>query len=360
MIFPALHFGTRLGLTAIIATAITGCSTPEEEARGGMPGFMGGPVRVITTEVASKPFVDRYTALGTARAMESIEVTSRISSVVTRINFREGQAVDKGRILIQLESDEIAADLAMAEAELEQKRSQYARSRQLSQTRAVSEAELDQLKADELMAQARVESSRARLNHATIRAPFAGTVGLRQVSPGDLVGPDTVITTLDATEVIKLEFSVPEIFLRDVKVDMRIDANTDVYPASVFSGQVASIDPRVDPISRSVLIRAEIPNEDSRLKPGMFLTVDLVKERDDVLMIPEEALVPRQGRQYVFVVEEDRARERQVELGSRAPGMAEIREGLLPGDVVIVEGTQKVRDGAEVRTSASEPAAAGG
>ena len=314
----------------------------------------------IATEVIPRPFVDRFTALGTARASESIEVTSRISSVVTDIEFREGQQVTKGQILVKLESDEISADLAMAEAELEQKRSQYARSKQLSQTQAVSAAELDLQKADELMAEARAASSRARLNHATIRAPFAGTVGLRQISPGDLVGPETVITTLDATEIIKLEFAVPEIFLSDVEENMRIDAFTDVYPATTFVGRVASIDPRVDPVSRSVLIRAEIPNDDSRLKPGMFLTVDLIKERDDVLMIPEEALVPRQGKQYVFVIEDDRAKERQVQLGSRAPGLAEIREGLDPGDVVIVEGTQKVRDGAQVRTRAPEQTTAGG
>jgi len=182
----------------------------------------------------------------------------------------------------------------------------------------------------------------------SVRAPFDGTLGLRRVSLGDLVGPDTVMTTLDDSNPIKLEFNVPETFLATVTRGMQISAESAVYPGRRFTGEVDSIDSRVDPVSRSVTIIARIPNGEGLLKPGMFLTVALEKERDNVLLVPEEALVPRQGRQFVYVVEDGRAVEREVELGGRVPGLAEIRQGIAPGELVITEGTQRVRDGLPV------------
>jgi membrane fusion protein, multidrug efflux system len=169
------------------------------------------------------------------------------------------------------------------------------------------------------------------------------------VSLGDLVGPDTKITTLDDTRSIRLEFTVPEHFLSELKSGMTISAESSVYPGRAFSGSVISIDSRVDPVTRAVTVIARIPNPDRLLKPGMFLTVGLERARRQVLMVPEEALSPRQGRQFVFLVKEGRAVEREVELGTRSPGLAEIRAGVLAGDVVVTEGIQRLRDGAPVQ-----------
>jgi membrane fusion protein (multidrug efflux system) len=213
----------------------------------------------------------------------------------------------------------------------------------------ISELELEELEAEVLIAEAESRAARARLDNAFIRAPFAGIVGLRRVSVGDLVGPETVITSLDDTSMIKLEFTVPEIFLATVSEGTRITARSEVYPAQSFDGEVGIVDSRVDQATRSVTVIAELPNPEGLIKPGMFLTVDLQREREGVLLVPEQALAPRQGRQYLFTVEDGTAVEREVRLGARAPGLAEVRTGLAPGTLVITEGTQKVRDGAPVQ-----------
>ncbi len=303
---------------------------------------------MLATRVAPRDFLDRTTALGTAKAAESIEVTSRISSTVSAIHFREGQDVAAGTLLVQLDNREIGAALALAEASLRQSRSQYERSLPLAKTGVLSTSQIEELEAKMKMDQAQAQSARARMADTSIRAPFAGTVGLRRVSIGDLVGPDTVITTLDDTREIRLEFSVPEIFLGEISTGMAIRARSSVYPERDFTGRVSSIDSRVDPATRAVTVVADIPNGDRRLKPGMFLTVALERSRKGVLMVPEEALSPRQGKQYVYLVQEGRALERQVEIGARSPGLVEIREGLANGDMIVTEGIQRLRDGLPV------------
>jgi membrane fusion protein (multidrug efflux system) len=334
------------------ATAAAPGAPTSDRRPGGPPGGISA-IGVMTAKVTAQDFVDRFTALATATAAESIDVTSRISSVVTRINFREGQEVTTGQLLVELDSQEIRADLALAEASLQQARSQFERSRSLAAARIISETQMEELEAKMKIAEAQVQAAQARLEHAFIRAPFAGTVGLRRVSPGDLVGPDTVITTLDDTRTIRLEFKVPETFLATLGVGMTIDALSTVYPGRPFSGTVASLDSRVDPVTRAVTVIATVANAERLLKPGMFLTANLERARRDVLLVPEEALTPRQGRQFVFLVQDGRAVEREVEIGSRSPGLAEVRNGLVAGDVVVTEGTQRLRDGMPVQSLSS-------
>jgi len=343
---PRRYNFKNLTLIAFAAATLTACGGSEPESAGGM--FGGGPVAVIVTEVAAQDYTDRFTALGTARANESIEVTSRISSVVTGIHFEEGQRVKAGDLLVELDNAEIRAQLNMAEASLKQKRSQFRRSQTLGQTRVVSDAELEELEAGVLMVEAEVRGAQARLDNSYIRAPFSGTVGLRQISLGDLVGPETMITTLDDTDTIKLDFTIPEIFLASLEPGMPIEARSNVFRDRIFTGAISSIDTRIDPVTRSLTVVAGMPNADGLMRPGMFLTVGVEKERENVLLIPEEALVPRQGRQFVYVIEDGKAIEKQVELGARAPGLAEIRSGLSAGDTIVTEGTQKVRNGAVV------------
>ncbi len=340
-----------LTLTALLAGCDTGSNAGEKGAgMGGRGPMMGGgkPVSVVTATVEAKPFADRIAALGTAQANESIDVTSRVSEIVTRIAFQEGQDVKKGDLLIELDHVEIAADLAVAQASLKKVQSQFARRESLAATRVISESEMEELAAEVDIAKAQVRAAEARLKNAFIKAPFAGTVGLRRISLGDLVGPDTVITTLDDTATIKLEFTVPEAYLDALRTGLPIGATTSIYPDQVFAGTVTQIDSRIDPVTRAVRVVAELPNPDRVIKPGMFLTVDIERDRDSVIMIPEEALMPRQGRQFVYVVEDGKAVEREVALGVRTPGLAEVREGLASGAIVITEGAQKVRNGMPV------------
>lgn len=320
---------------------------------------------VITAILSAEPIVDEIEALGTARANESIEIKPRIASVITRIRFKEGERVQAGDLLVELENSEIQANLGVAQASLSESRSIYERSRSLLNTQAISEAELEQLRATMQVGEATVEAARARLDNTLIRAPFAGRIGLRRVSPGGFVDTNTVITTLDDTDVIKLDFTIPEAFLAVISEDMEIVARSLVYPDRNFEGVVESVDTRLDPVSRSVQVRAVMPNPDNVLKPGMFLTVDLQRDRGTLVVAPEEAIVPEGQSQYVFIVEGGIARKQQVVLGQRIPGAVVIVEGAKAGDIVVTEGTQKVRDGAPVVmidqtiSAVSEPARTG-
>jgi len=334
-------FLSFLALLAILASC-------EEEPATRARGSWGGAAKVITVQVEMQPLVDEIQALGTAGANESIEIQPRISSLIETIAFAEGQLVEQGDLLVELENNEIVAGLALARASLSESRSLYNRSRSLANTQAISASNLEELLAQVRVDEAQVEAAKARLDNTVIRAPFSGRVGLRRVSPGSFVNNSTVITTLDDISRIKLDFSVPETFLTVLSEGMSIAAHSFVYPDQVFAGTVASIDTRLDPVSRAVQVRALIPNADGKLKPGMFMSVDLKRDRGDVLVAPEQAIVPEGSNQYVFVVTDGVAEKRQVHLGRRIPGFVVITSGLIAGETIITEGTHKVRDGSKV------------
>lgn len=331
--------------TAALIALLAAC---EEEPAAGARGGWGGPAKVVTHQVELQHIIDEIDALGTANANESIEIQPRISSLIETVVFKEGQFVDKGEILVHLEDNEIVAGLALAEANLEESRSLYDRSLSLADTQAISASNLEQLLAQVRVNAAQVEAARARLNNTVIRAPFSGRVGLRRISPGSFVNTSTIITTLDDVSQIKLDFSVPEAFLTVLSEGMNISASSLVYPDQVFKGVVASIDTRLDPVSRAVQVRAVIPNDDGLLKPGMFMSVELQRDRGQLIVAPEQAIVPEGSRQYVFVVADGVAEKRRVQLGRRIPGFVAIDSGLEAGESVITEGTHKVSDGSPV------------
>jgi len=344
-----------LSITLLVMAA---CES-EPPSQGGFSGF-GAATKVITRVVQPQRIVDEIEALGTAKANESIEIRPRISSVVTRVAFEESELVQQGALLVELENSEILAGLAVAEASLSESRSIYNRSRSLIDTQAISASNLETLLAAMQVNIAEVEAAKARLAHTSIRAPFTGRVGLRRVSPGGFVNTSTVITTLDDTETIKLDFSVPETFLTVVSEGMNIKAESLVYPDRTFTGEVDSIDTRLDPVARSVQIRAIIANNDGALKPGMFMTVNLQRERGEVLVAPEESIVPEGGQQFVFLVQEGVAKKQVVKLGRRVPGSVEILSGLSAGDMLITEGTHKVRHGSQVEVLNQQASDTGG
>jgi len=325
-------------------------------AAGDRPG--AAPVTVVAVPVRSEQISFDIEALGTTRANESIDVTSKVVNQITAVRFNEGQQVARGAVLVELDSQQVRADLAAAEAALAESRSQFKRSRELSIARILSDAQLEQIEATFKANEARVASARSRVNDTVIRAPFAGRVGLRRVSVGSLISPGTVITTLDDTSTIKLDFTIPETFLPVLRQGLAITATSVAYPGVGFSGTVGSVDSRVDPSTRSVTVRALVPNAEGLLKPGMFLTTRLSRGAIDALLIPEQALVPEGGETFVFVVQEGVAEKRKVQIGQRRVGEVQIVEGLAAGELVVTEGTQKARDGAPVSLQAA-PAGAG-
>ncbi len=326
-------------------------SAPGAGQMQGPAARSAAPALVSVATVRNERVSQKLEALGNARANESVNVTSKTSNVVTAVMFRDGERVKRGQVLVQLDDAQQRADVAAAEAAVAESERIYNRSRELMATEALSKSQFDQLEATLKANSARLRAANARLEDTVIRAPFSGRVGLRSVSVGTLISPGDVITTLDDTSVIKLDFSVPENFLASLREGLSVRATAPAFPGRSFSGKVASIDSRVDMNTRSVTVRALLANEDGALRPGMFLNVALANDERDALVIPEEALTPEAERQYVFVVADGKAQRREVRIGGRRPGSVEVLGGLDAGEQVIIEGTQKVRDGAPVRAA---------
>ena len=309
------------------------------------------PAFVSVAPVRSETMAQKLEALGNARANESVDISSKTSNVVTAVRFGDGQRVNRGQGLVQLDAAQTRADVAAAEAAVAESERLYNRSRELMATEALSKAQFDQLEATLKANRARLAAAQARLEDTVIRAPFSGRVGLRRVSVGTLISPGDVITTLDDTSVIKLDFTVPENFLSTLREGLAVRATAPAFSGRTFVGKVSSIDSRVDMNTRAVTVRALLANEDGALRPGMFLNVALANDDRETLVIPEQALTPEAEKQFVFVVADGKAQRREVRIGSRRPGSVEVLAGLRAGEQVIVEGTQKVRDGVPVRTT---------
>ena len=309
-------------------------------------------VPVIVKEVETDRFVDRVEALGTLRAKESVVLTATVSEIVTDVHFEDGQRVKAGSILVEMTNEEEHALIEEERSTLTEAKKQYDRLRPLVERGAASTSLLDQRRREYETAKARLRAIESKLRDRLIIAPFDGVVGLRNVSVGALIEPGDVITTLDDDSVMKLDFTVPSIFLASIRNGLPIAATSPALPGLQFEGIVSSINSRIDPVTRAIVIRAILPNSERLLKPGLLMHVTLLKNPRDVLVIPEEALVPSGRSNHVLVVDRSTAppvaQRRQVITGSRRPGEVEIVEGLETGEFVIVDGTVRARPGQPV------------
>lgn len=340
---------TQISLGFIAACLLLACSR-NDAARGAAAGGRDDATVVRAVPVVAQRFAEKVNAVGTAMANQSVEITVKVTNTVTAIGFAEGKQVARGAVLARLDSAEPAATLRAAEAALSESRRQYRRSRELATSSVLSQAQLEQIESARDAAEANYQLAQARLANNVIRAPFAGRAGLRRVSVGSLVTPGTVITTLDDVSVIKLEFTVPETQLYLLAVGRQIQANAVGLPGREFTGVVSDIDSRVDPVSRAIRVRARLPNRDGLLRPGMFMSVTLSGPDVTARVVPESAVVPEQGRTYVFTLRpDDTVTKREVRIGRRQVGVAEILDGPQLGELVVSEGTQSLRDGSRVR-----------
>jgi membrane fusion protein (multidrug efflux system) len=331
-------------------------------AGGGMGGGFGGrganaAVLVVTEAARMERLYDAVEALGTAQANESLVLTAKVTDTVRRVNFEDGQYVEAGAVLIELTNEEEEALLEEARANLEDAENQLRRLENLSDQGLSAESELDIARSRAAASAARLDTVLARLRDRLIIAPFTGLLGFRDVSPGTLVTPATAITTLDDISVVKLDFTVPETYLRVMEPGAVILARSASWGDREFEGGVRTVNSRVDPVTRAFVVRAHIDNDDGALRPGMLLTVRVVTQERQALVIPESAVLQSGGRSYVyFVGQDDVATQRDIEIASRQFGIVEVGAGLEPGDSVVTEGLIKLRDGASVRY----PAEAGG
>ncbi|MEZ5560978.1 MAG: efflux RND transporter periplasmic adaptor subunit [Pseudomonadales bacterium] len=332
-----------------VCLALAGCGgNDRESAQGGRGGFGRAPTQVVLEPASVRPIREYVEAIGTAGANESVTVTAKVTDKVNRITFEDGDYVDEGEVLVELTNEEETALLAEAQANVDDARRQYQRLEDLLAQRSVPVSQVDEARARLAGARARYQSVLARLDDRLVRAPFSGLLGFREVSAGTLITPGTPITTLDDISVIKLDFSIPEIYLTLLEPGMRVDAHSAAYPDRVFPAEVRTIGTRVDPVTRAAVVRAHIDNRELLLKPGMLMTVRLTTAERNALMVPEDALVQRSNQVFVYTVEDGHASMQLVEHATRYEGWVEITRGLEAGEPVIVEGVIKVRDGAPV------------
>ncbi len=356
--------GTKLLLLAG-ALALSGASGCKKQNAGG-PQKMPPP-QVVVAEARVERVVETLPRVANIQANEMVDIKAEIDGVVQEILFEEGQQIEKGQLLVKLDETRLAANLAQAEANFKLSEANFARSKQLFDEKLISQQEYDQAAATFQANQANLDFSRRQLKDARIVAPFEGIVSSRQISPGQIITKNSIISWLIDLDPVKVEFHVPEKFLGQVKTKQQIKVGIEAYPNEDFQGEVFFVSPYVDLTNRTALVKAYIPNKEMKLKPGMFAEMTLtlvVRERSTV--IPEMAItqVLTNSQAMVFAVDAAGTEQmRKIKTGVRLIGSIEVLEGLKPGEKVIVEGLQKVVPGAPVRiapeSGASTAAGAG-
>jgi membrane fusion protein, multidrug efflux system len=321
---------------------------------GGPPGGGRGEApQVQAAAVANRSFSDAVQAIGTAQARESIVVTSKVTDVIRAIRFDSGDRVAKGQTLVELANVEQMADLNEARASLEVEKREFERFKSLGESGFAPKARVEEAQAAFERAEARVQALQARIADRTIRAPFAGVMGLRTASPGQLARPGDPIATLDDVSSIKLDFDVPEPRLANLKTGVAISATSAASPGRAFTGVIDSIDSRINAASRTVRVRALLPNADRALKPGMLMSVEIQSNPREALAVAEMAVLEQADGAYVFrVLEKDGktvVERTKITLGARSAGFVEVRDGLNVGDRIVTEGVQRVRPGQPVK-----------
>jgi membrane fusion protein, multidrug efflux system len=314
------------------------------------------PPPLVKAEPASTMrFVERVEAVGTARANEQVTVSAPVTERIVRLNFDDGAYVTKGQTLAVLAQGQETAQLNEAQARAREASQQLARIQTLRERGFATKTNLDQQVAAAASARAQAAQAQATISDRVIRAPFSGWVSLRTISAGAVVSAGTEIATISDLSAIKLDFSVPETLLPAITPGQTIEARSAAYPERPFRGQVATIDPVVDPNTRAVMVRARLPNPDRVLKPGMLLTVAIETAPRLSLSVPELAVIGEGDARYVYLVGEDgTARRQQVRTGLRQDGRIEILEGIQPGQRVVTEGVVKVADGMKVRLAGAQ------
>lgn len=308
------------------------------------------PTTLVQTALVRQVSMPRgVAAVGSLRSRDSVVLRSELAGRIVEINFTEGGKVTQGQVLVRLDDSVSKAQLQQAQANLGLVASQYRRADQLAKQGFISKQGRDEVASQFKVQEAAVVLARAQLDKTVIRAPFDGLIGLRNVSVGDYVSPGADLAPIESIDALNVDFRIPEQFLGDVRVGIRLVLHFDALAGQVRDGQVAAISPLVDAGGRSILLRASVPNADGALRPGMFARVQLQFADNQATVVPETALAPSGDAQYVFRLEDGRARRVVVTVGQRHNGEVEILDGLLVGEQVVVSGLQKVRDGAAVK-----------
>lgn len=331
--------GTWAAGALACAVSLSACVAAAQE--GGIP--------VEAETVRIERVVEEATAVGTLISAESVDVSPEIAGRIATIAFTEGAPVSAGDVLFQLDSSMHEAQLVEAQANLDLRQRNFERADGLLQSRSGTARARDEALSELQIAQALLTLAQSRLDKMRIVAPFDGIVGLRNVSVGEYVEPGQKLVNLEKIDPIKLDFSVAERYLPYVRQGAEVRMRVDAIGDRVFTGKVYAINPQIDPAGRSIALRAEVPNPEGILRPGLFARVELeTRSRDGAIVVSEDAVVTQAGGAFVYRIIDDKAVRTPIVIGQRRYGQTEILEGLSAGDVVVVAGQIKLRDGAEV------------
>lgn len=342
-----------LGLVVVLAAAAGGLYLTERLLAASEPAATAGqgnagPLRVETITPEPVTFADAVTAVGTARARQAVDLLPDASGRISRIAFQPGDRVEAGAVLLELDDRAEQADLKAAEATLAEAEAAFDRQESLNRSGSASDAAYQTARAARLRAQAERDRALVALEDRSLRAPFAGVIGLTDLVEGQLIDTATPIATLDDLSVIEVDFSVPEILLPRLLQGQRVELTSAAWPGRVFQGEISRIDSRVDAATRSLALRAEIPNDDRALAGGMFLQVRLVLDERQRPAIPENAVTVEGDRVLVMVADGNSAHEVEIDTGQQQDGLIEVVSGLAPSARVIVTNLHRVSDGAPI------------
>lgn len=343
---------TRQTMTLLLALLAAACSKGDQAAGGQGRGGAGGgpPGMLVEVAVAERDtVVDAIAATGEIEAVQSIMLRPEVDGRIVDILFREGTEVSAGTPLFKVDDAELKAQVARAEADRDLAAQALARTRQLMSEKASSQADLERAEATARSTQAALELLQLRLARTTVRAPFAGATGERLVSLGDYVTSSTELVSLQTVNPERAAFQVPERYAERLRRGQQVAFSVAALPGQEFTGVVDFVDPVVRLPARTITVKALVPNPKRTLQAGMYVDLRLAAEvRPNAVVVPEEAILPLQGANFVYVVREGKASRRQVGIGIRAPGIAEIRSGLDAGDTVVVGGQERLQDGMPV------------
>jgi membrane fusion protein (multidrug efflux system) len=346
------HFFLVAALAAVVLMLVVGgfklaFADKETKAGGG-----GRATNVSQMAVGERSFTDRIEVLGAAKGRQSVTITSNTAELITAVHFRDGQAVSRGQVLVTLKADQEDAGISEAKARLAQAERDYARWKTLADKGIAPRATAEQYLAALEVAKASVGTAQAQKLDRVLRAPFSGRVGISDVAPGMLIAAGTPIVSLDDASVIRVDFSVPDRYLSTLREGLPIMARPDALAGQTFQGRIAQIDTRIDPATRAIKARAEFPNADGRLKPGMLVKVAIDQGERTATAVPETAVQFEGNQASVYRITKGPkgmiARRTDVDTGITQGGFVEIRAGLNKGDKIVADGLNRIQDGAPV------------
>jgi membrane fusion protein (multidrug efflux system) len=349
------HFFLVAAVVAVLLMLVLGGLKLAFGGKAPGPGGPGGGGRATAvSQVAVQPraFIDRVEVLGVAKGRQSVTITSNTAELITAVHFSDGQVVSKGQVLVELKADQETAGIAEAQAQLAQAEREYTRWKTLADRGIAPRASAEQYMAARDTARAALASASAQKLDKVIRAPFSGRVGITDIAPGALISPGTPIVNLDDVSLIRVDFSVPDRYLPILREGLSITAKPDALPGQVFTGRIAQIDTRIDPATRALKARAEFPNADGRLKPGMLIKVGIDQGQHQGVAVPESAVQFEGTQSSVFLIAKGPngqvARRTTVQTGLSSGGFVEITSGLKAGDRIVADGLNRIQDGAKI------------